>query len=347
MSVEPNKDQVIRVGMLGAPMSGGRLLPVTYSLPSAKALLAEIARAYPIGVPMTCQLLQAGLNDTYLVTSRKDCYIARVYHARWRTPSEIAYELELLVHLAAKAVSVALPIADKDGTFSRLLTAPEGPRHLVLFDCARGEPLFWEQEEHSYRAGQLLATIHTASDDFVSRHVRFRCDLDYLIDTPLAAIRPFLTHRPTDWISLEGLAARLRERLAQAADTGLDWGVCHGDLNSGNIHLAEDGTLTVFDFDFCGPGWRAYDIAAAQWVAMGHNKSGIRDAFLKGYTERRRLVAANLAAFPLFHAIRHLWVLGLRAAKATDMGTLSVSGWYLDFELTYLREWEDEHLGAQ
>ena len=330
-----------------APAPGHGLFPVTYSILSADALLAEVAHTYPIGISVSCRLLQTSLNDTYLLTSREDRYIVRVYGAHWRTPSEIAYELELLAHLVAKGVSVSVPIAGYDGALSRPLAAPEGTRHLVLFTYAPGTPLALDAEKPSYLAGRLLAAIHAASDHFVSRHVRFRCDLEYLIDTPLAAIRPFLAHRPADWISLEGLVGRLRARLAQAADTGLDWGVCHGDLNGGNIHLAEDGTLTVFDFDFCGPGWRVYDIAAAQWVARGDNKSGIRDAFLKGYTERRRLAVADLAVVPLFHAIRHLWVLGLRAAKAADTGTLSVSGCYLDFELTYLREWEAEHLGAQ
>ena len=35
----------------------------------------------------------------------------------------------------------------------------------------------------------------------------------------------------------------------------------HGDVQGHNHHLTEDGQIIWFDFDLCGWGWRAYDIA--------------------------------------------------------------------------------------
>ncbi len=325
------------------PVSGHRLFPVIHSILSAGAVLAEVTQAYAIDTPATGQLLMPGMNDTYLVTTRDSRYIVRVYRAQWRTPSEIGYELELLTHLAARGVSVSVPIPARDGSLIRLLSAPEGTRHLVLFTYARGTPLSWTEEEHCYRAGKLLATIHAASEDFRSEHGRFRLDLRYLIDTPLAELRPFLTHRPEDWCYLEGFAARLRARAEEAVGAGLDWGVCHGDFSStGNFHVAEDHTLTVFDFDLCGPGWRAYDLAPIQRAAQGCKNSAIWDAFLKGYTETRSLAAADLAAVPLFHTINRLWSLGMRAGNVAKWGALFMGDWYLDWQLTFFRNWEAE-----
>ena len=317
------------------------VFPATYSVLAPDALLGEVAKAYPIATPMACQLLKRGLNDTYLLQSRDEHYIARVYRAQWRTPSEIAYELELLLHLAAKSVSVSTPIATRDDNLLCRLSMPEGTRYLVLFTYAAGRPLSWKDEQQSFLAGRVLAMIHAASDDFVSRHARRSLDLEYLIDRPLAAIRPFLAHRPGDWAYLEGLAARLRQRAIKAAAAGRDWGVCHGDFGAKNLHITNGQTLTVFDFDRCGPGWRAFDFALIQWGAMGSHKSAMWPFFLKGYTATRRLAAGDVLAVPAFHAICHLSNLGILAENALDWGRLRVSDWLLNRELAFSREWED------
>jgi Ser/Thr protein kinase RdoA (MazF antagonist) len=285
-----------------------------------------------------------GMNDTYLLTARGHRSIIRVYRARWRTPSEISYEMELLSHLAARGVSVSVPLAARDGSLIRPLSAAEGIRYLVLFTYARGTPLSWMEAEHCYRAGKLLAALHVASEDFGSEHERFRLDLGYLIDAPLAVVQPFMAHRPEDWRYLEGFAGRLRARAEAAVGADLDWGVCHGDFSStGNFHVAEDHTLTVFDFDLCGPGWRAYDLAPIQRAARGYKNSAIWDTFLKGYTETRPLAAADLAAVPLFHTVNHLWSLGMRAGNVAKWGALFMGDWYLDWQLTFFRNWEAEH----
>jgi Ser/Thr protein kinase RdoA (MazF antagonist) len=320
------------------------LFPVSYSTLSPDALLLEVGREYRIAEPVSCRLLKRGLNDTYLITTRENRYIARVYRARWRSPSEIAYELDLLAHLTARGVSVSVPIAACDGSLARPLYAPEGPRHLVMFTYADGTPLSWEKAEHSYLAGQLLAAIHTASDDFVSRHARLALDLRYLIDAPLVSLQPFLAHRPDDWSYLKYFSARLRARADEAARAGLDWGVCHGDYGAKNIHVTEDHACTIYDFDLCGPGWRAHDLALIAWVAMDQSKSAIWEAFIKGYKEKRPLAAADLAAVPLFHALCHLSSLGLFAENVGDWGILDMSDWLLDRELAFFRQWEAEHL---
>ncbi len=331
------KDHETEVGM------GSGLFPVAHSVFSPEALLGEIATAYAIETPVTCQLLRRGLNDSYLLTTNSKRFVVRVFRARWRSPSDIAYELELLTHLAAKGVPVSVPLATRDGSLSRSLSAPEGTRQAALFTYARGRPFSWKEAKHSYLAGRLLAAIHAESEDFVSRHPRFRLDLEYLIDTPLSMIRPFLANRPEDWSYLQGLAARLRARVEAVARAGLDWGLCHGDFGANNAHIAEDQILTVFDFDFCGPGWRAYDFVMTRWGALDHDYRSIWDSFLKGYTEMRPWSEADLAAVPLFDTIRHVWGMGLRAGNARYQGTLSMSYGYLDHRFRTFRKWEAEH----
>jgi Ser/Thr protein kinase RdoA (MazF antagonist) len=318
-----------------------RPLPVYYSTLAAEALADEIATAYDIGSDLRCVFLQRGLNDTYLVASEGDRWVARVYRAGWRSPSEIAWELELLEHLAGRGVPVSLPIRAVNGSWTREVPAPEGPRWLVVFTWAPGVRPSWDRLEDARLAGQLAAAIHDAADDFASSQERFCLDVDYLIDDSLRAIEPFMAHRRSDWEELVGLAGELRQRLVAATD-GLDWGPCHGDFDAGNMHL--DGTtITAFDFDFAASGWRAYDLVSAWRMSSRDPRGSTWLAFQHGYEQLRTLAPCDRAAVPLFDATAELWTGGLRTAKARESGTNRVGDRYLDAVIGSLRTWEAEH----
>jgi Ser/Thr protein kinase RdoA (MazF antagonist) len=319
------------------------LFQVIRSILSPRALLAEVARRYAL-VPTTCRLLKRGLNDTYHVTAVDGQYILRVYRAEWRSASAIEYELELLCHLASRGVSVAVPLRTKEDQLVWSVSAPEGMRHVVLFSYAHGTRVSWTSEDDANLIGRVAAAIHTASDDFVSEHSRPPIDLAYLIEAPLVAIRPFLAHRPDDLAFLEQFAGRLKARGDEL--DALDWGVCHGDFGPKNIHVATDRSLTVFDFDLCGPGWRAYDLALIQWVATDHQTDGLWEAFLRGYASVRPLSADDVNAIPFFHAAAHVASLGLFAENVGDWGSADMSDWLFDRELKFFRRWADEHMPA-
>jgi Ser/Thr protein kinase RdoA (MazF antagonist) len=114
-------------------------------------------------------------------------------------------------------------------------------------------------------------------------------------------------------------------------------------LGGSNIHVAEDGTWTVIDFDLCGAGCRAYDLATIRQVALYQKKNTTWDLFLRGYLSTRPISDKDMAAVPLFHAIGRLWSIGVCAEKAADWGTLSLADGRFDYELAFFREWEAEH----
>jgi Ser/Thr protein kinase RdoA (MazF antagonist) len=321
-------------------------LPVTYSILSSDALGRKIVEEFDMPTEVSCELVRPGSNDTYLVRASRAEYVARVYGSRWRSLSEISYEVDLLIHLASRGVHVSLPIPGRDGARIRAVAAPEGLRYLVLFTRAPGKPLAWVDEDQCALAGEMAAAIHRATDDFVSEHERFRLDLSYLIDASLSALRPFLAHRSADWLYVEQLAGKLRESALAAIAGGLDWGVCHSDLGNQNIYVSDEGALTVIDFDLAGPGWRAYDFVAAQWLSSYESNSHVWQAFLDGYTRVRSLGPADLAAVDVFHGISRLWTVGLDARNAPRWGTLPMSDYYLDSYLRSLREWEQEFGGG-
>jgi len=319
--------------------------PVTYSTLATDALSLWLEASYRIGAVTACALLHRGLNDSYLVETAHGRYVLRVYRAGWRTPDEIAYEIAALEHLRRKAVPVALPVRRRDGAAVDWLPAPEGSRAAVLFTHAPGHELDGSVED-SRRYGRAVASVHRATDDFAPGHARFSLDLDHLLTEPMAAIRPFLCHRPADLDFLETLASRLAQRIAALPAGEMDRGFCHGDFHGDNAHI-DERAVTLFDFDCCGPGWRAYDIAVFRWRWGDDEKGNERwAAFLEGYRSLRPIGERDLAAVPLFVAARAIWLRGLHAANTANWGRSWLNEAYWDRLLEGLREWQAKHQGG-
>ncbi|MFN8513176.1 MAG: phosphotransferase [Chloroflexia bacterium] len=320
-------------------------LPVGHSVIAPDALLDEVARSYALPRPTECALFRSWANDVYLVTTAEASYYLKVYGFGWRTRDAVAYEIDLLAHLDARGVAVALPILRHDEEAIGSLDAPEGERCAVLFAAAPGEkpqPPFSTALYHQF--GRATAQLHAAADDFSSLHARDRADLALFIDRPLSIILPSLRQRPGDQAYLRDLGTRVRDRLNTLIAARLDWGVCHGDLSLDNVHVTDDGRLIFYDFDSGGPGWRAADpYGVYQYAVMEQN--GLWDAFLAGYTEIRQFGSADLAALPYFVVAQHLWDIGHTLGfSAGRFGFWRANDAYFDRKLAFLRQWEAEFI---
>ena len=277
-------------------------------------------------------------------------YFLKVYRAGWRSRAEVLFELDVMAHLARRGVAVARPLATRAGVVVHELLAPEGARQAVLYSRVPGRPFSWpfyRDAAESSLLGGALAAIHNATDDFVSAHRQPHLNLDLLLEQPLGMIRPFLADRPEDWAYLLALAARLRTYLAHPDAHALDWSLCHGDFHSGNAFIADGCSVAVFDFDACGLGWRAGDLARVRRPMAEHDEA-IWAAFLGGYTDRRPLHRPELAAIPVFVA------LGVYQAMGLKLGGVARNWWdsywvdhgYVDAEIVFLKTWDAAHLAG-
>lgn len=314
---------------------------VTYnhSVVSSNSLLDLVSELYPIGEVKDCRFLVNGLNDTYLVKTSTEQYVLRIYKAHWRTKADILFEVELLNELKGKGISVSSPVPTKNNEYLHDLQAPEGLRYMVLFTYADGE--YSEAEDKSEWFGEEVARMHLAMDDFKSEHTRFEIDLNHLLDEPLQNIRPFLSHRPEDFDYLQTLSVELRSRIEELSHD-LEWGVCHGDLHGGNVHFHED-TLTQFDFDCCGYGYRSYDVSVYLWNKVMHKEKDAFEnknwtLFINSYQKIKPLSSTELSAIPLFVAIRDIWLMGLHTGNAPIWGAWQ-NDHYFNEHIKFLRNW--------
>jgi Ser/Thr protein kinase RdoA (MazF antagonist) len=319
-----------------------------HSTLAASDLLKEVGREYGIGMPTHCRLLRTKINDTYVIQIANARYLLRVYRTRWRSLPEIAYEMELLLHLHKKGIEVMTPLPRRDGGLVGAIRAPEGIRYTVLFTSVPGTALGGLPDvEHAQLFGQSMATFHRAADDFSSPHGRRPLDLAFLLDEPLQALQPLLTHRLEDWQRLLRFAEKMRAGLNALDLKHLSWGPCHGgplSMNvgkSGKIAENQDLHLTLLNFDFCGPGWRAYDLAGGYGVACTQNNSTFWEQFLRGYREVRPLSEVDELAIPFFGAIRLLWWEGLQAANGNEWGFEGLDDEHFDRLLCDLQKREE------
>jgi Ser/Thr protein kinase RdoA (MazF antagonist) len=296
---------------------------VIHSIPAGEALIENVLRHYPIGTPLSCRLYKRGLNDTYLVETKQDRYILRFYRKGWRTKPEIDSELELLAFLHERNLPVAYPIERKGGGFTEELAAPEGNRYAAVFSYAPGRAVSKKLEsEQSRRLGEVLATLHTTMDDFTLNFSRPALSSEYLLDCSLDVMTPLFQHRQNDIAYLQKQIEKIKRTLVElelpfSAPT---YGICIGDVHSENAHFTDKGEPTLFDFDQCGYGWRAFDIAKFIHTSFSWKiDDNVRKPFLDGYQALRQLSEAEFASIPVLVKVAHIWVMGINCEVAGEV----------------------------
>lgn len=330
--------------------------PVRHSILDPDALAGWLLATYRLREPLLCQFYRRSMSDVYRVSARDGSYVLKVYmhgrHARPQVEAEVRFLNDLLEH----GIAVAAPIANADGAYVNDIVAPEGTRYAVLFDAVTGDELQEENLAHSRRFGQCAARLYNCADGLDGPYDRWQLDERYLIEEPLAYIRPYLRHRPADLRYLcglgEDLIAELYRRLSK---TSPEYGLCHGDLHAGNARFDRDGRLILFDFDSCGYGWRAIDIGvyhvSYDWLDLSdetrRKKARFWEAFVEGYRTERPLSSDELVVAQLCLPIRHLELMGLTIRYwASHMGVHWIHDAYWNQHMAWFRKWCDGYGSA-
>lgn len=331
-------------------MSEG-VFPAQSSVLAAEALAEWVAPAYGLVPPVRCRLASRGLNDTYRVEAGGGVSYLRVYRHGWRTDAETEAELALMNDLHGHGLRVSRPVARTDGSLLGWVSAAEGERQVALFTPAEGVDVREIEPRHAEAYGRLAAMFHVTADAVLPAYARFDLDERHLIDDPLAAIRGRMGEVDgcaEDLAYLVGVAGRVRERIVALPRILPAYGLCHGDLHPGNVRFDSDGGPTLFDFDCCGYGWRAYDLGVFLWNSYLERRSKRWRAqrwraFLRGYRGVRPLGAEDLAAVPLFLVARQVWLMGLDCRGQSDWLPQWLTAEWFRSMVGYVRGWVGEY----
>ncbi len=305
-----------------------KTIGVVRSFVDAEALAGLIAKEYDFGGEVTCKLFSKMLrtqdNDHYLVTAQNgDKFVVRVYQVGKRLErqeSDYLYELDWLYFLEKEGLPVSYPIARRDGSFLGKLKAPEGLRYYALFSLAAGTPMMKDNEEHLFVVGREMARIHNVSNKYERRYQRQKLDLEFLVDKPVARLKQYWdeeTGHDEDLelllISAQEAKDQILELIENQQSTEGGWGPIGGDFHNGSVYFDGYGNPTFFNFDWCGVGWRAYDIAAFlhNTDLIHQNNPDLAEAFFAGYYSERPLSENEHEAIAPFLTIRRIWLTGL------------------------------------
>ena len=242
--------------------------------------------------------------DTLRCVARLDCEVwrarskgrpdlaLRLYSAGHQDPAAINTELDLLEALAATGLHVPVPQRSTEGT--RLHRHPDG-RHAVLLTWLDGRqydrgltPTRLEAVGRFTGALHRVATALRAAGRVRTERQAAPLDLPaWAAGTRTGMERLSATHRTL----LRDSAARLHDAIEAFGRAPDCWGLVHGDLHLWNL-LFVPGAAGAIDFDDCGMGHHAMDLAATlQYLryplAGNHDHrrqyAALYDALLRGY----------------------------------------------------------------
>ncbi|UVK42856.1 phosphotransferase [Mesorhizobium sp. AR07] len=250
----------------------------------------------------------------------------RIHRLGYHSDAALRSELQWTAFLQSAGVATPSPIAALSGElFVPVSNSAQTTSRQV--DClswlegravgARGVPLDYtpEQARQVFTAiGRTIAHMHTITAAWTppAGFARHAWDFDgFFGPSPIWGrfeTSPFLDAPRLD------LVLQAREKAVKALSeherSARNFGIIHADLVRENV-LIRNGAIRIIDFDDCGYGWHLYDLA----VALYQNREEpiyplIEAALLDGYRQERELTAQDIAALPLFSALRAFAFLG-------------------------------------
>ncbi|GAB4022475.1 phosphotransferase enzyme family protein [Spirosoma koreense] len=292
--------------------------PVSSSIVSAPHLAHFVQEKYCLSADTTCRLLKAGINHSYLITDGPAKFIFRLYTLDWRTETEISEEIRLLDLLRENGLPVSYPIADAAGSYLQELMAPEGKRFGVMFSFAEGDKLLTFSDEVHYQIGTVMARFHQLTQSLTLDRVAYTPNL-LLVDS-LRKIAPFLPADSDEMRFLQRTQRFLLDEFSKIDERQTRRGAVHLDIWFDNLNIAADGTVTLFDFDFCGNWLLCGDIgyyimqlhSTETDVAEFYRK---RDRFLAGYESVQAISEEEKRILPLLGVSIYFFYTGVQCER--------------------------------
>jgi Ser/Thr protein kinase RdoA (MazF antagonist) len=242
--------------------------------------------------------VQRGVNHVYRLDAASVGYFLRVSPSCGRTIEEIEVELQALLQFrSAPHTRLARPLRSANNELVCRLPEDYSGRPFALFEEARGS-VPGQSPAELFALGSHIARLHAGLNaEKPSFHPLLLSPRLYGRAGELLSVLKF------DLGSLRELVLEMgdfvRSRHEKAAGE-LTWGLCHGDLWFKNVHVSGP-VATFFDFERCGFGPLAYDIAT---IADKLDKTNLTECVLllgeivRGYRQIGPLNVADLEAVP-------------------------------------------------
>ncbi|MDA8050987.1 MAG: homoserine kinase [Rhodospirillales bacterium] len=256
--------------------------------------VAEFLSEYELGGIVAFRGIAEGVeNSNYALKTTTGDYILTLYERRV-APEDLPWFLELMEHLAERAIPCPRPVPGRDGASLRRLAG----RHAAITTFLPG---VWPRRVrlvHCAPLGEALAMLHLAGREYAPERSNAL--------GPAAWPKLLAASSPGGDAVRTGLIGELRTALARilaAWPTGLPRGHIHADLFPDNVFFLEGKISGLIDFYFAATDLYAYDIAVClnAWCFETDFSCNVTKsrALLRAYDAVRPLSAAEWAALPV------------------------------------------------
>jgi homoserine kinase type II len=263
-----------------------------------------------LGPVLELKGIEGGIENTnYFLTAQRGEFVLTLFERL--SKEELPFYLQLMRHLAVRAVPVPNPQADESGG---LLFEVAG-KPAALVNRLEGKSQLEPSPQHCQTVGDMLARMHLAAKDLEHQQPNLR-GLTWWNDTA-ALVMEFL---PPHLAGLLQQEVAFQNNLSQtAAYLSLPRGAIHADLFRDNVMFQGERLTGFFDFYFAGVDAWLFDLCVClnDWCidaphAQFHPPR--LSAFLDAYQRVRPLTASErqllnpmLRAAALRFWISRLW----------------------------------------
>ena len=292
------------------------------------ALAAQALARYGLD-GATATLCNVSENHTFRVDHDGRAYALRVHRPGYRTPQQIASELDW-VDVLRDDGAIETPTAIPAPTGERVVDL--GTHNVVLFDWLPGitpEPDGDEIVTGFATLGAVSARMHAHTRVWSPPPGFDRPTWDYEHclgpGGHWGAWQDGLGMGPEEKRQLDRLDKTIERRLRAYGQTPDRFGLVHADIRLANL-LVDGEQVRVIDFDDCGFSWFMYDFATTVSFMEDHPRvPELREAWLAGYREVAPLDERDEQELETFVMLRRLllvaWI-GSHHTFATEAAEL-------------------------
>ncbi|MGZ3658545.1 MAG: phosphotransferase enzyme family protein [Bdellovibrionota bacterium] len=294
-----------------------------------RKLARQALPLFPLRAP-TLHFINHGENTTFRVEAGGKRYLLRIHRAGYHSEPALLEEISWLRRLARnEEVITPVPVQAKSGRWLELVKTPHYPagRHCDLLEWVHGTFLRKNMPERRiHQLGSLIARLQKNSGGQSHRHRRY-WTAEGLVgrDAKFGAIDSIkgISRRQQEIVS-EGRKVVFAKLRAFERRFPERQGLIHADLHFGNFVVQGD-CLGAIDFDDCGLGFHAYDLA----VPLTHLENmcakeepakyeRLFEVIQEGYAAEAAWDAHDRAILPYFVTARRLLMLGWLNSRAEN-----------------------------
>ncbi len=288
--------------------------------------LHEALARFGVGPGDVRPIRSGRVNRHWRVVAGDESFVLRRYSTQ-RPPAAIAFEHDLLRHVASRGWPVAAPLPTVEGD----AVADVGERRYALFPLLPGRPAPYNSARYRRLKGRLLARLHADMASWAAPGQREGFGRLWELDAYVAAqsasasfnelLRAFALEHPEAARAIRGQKYACLRELARLGYGELPATPVHCDFHHDNL-LFERGELTgLLDFDWAHLDARVADIAASITLdciappAYNEIDPDAVQALISGYVEFSPLSDQELALIVPLARAHLLWGAAFRLAQ--------------------------------